>query len=128
MNWAKGQNFENIATDYMIQRGFCVLDRNWHAGKYGELDLICKKSESKKDILVFIEVKGRNSTCFEEDGLNAINQSKAKKLIHSIQAYQEHYEKNHNECNYEIRFDLILVSSSEQVIHLENISLIDFIS
>ena len=46
---------ENIATEYFKQQGYKILDRNFRYKKYGEIDIIAKKS----DYLVFIEVKTR---------------------------------------------------------------------
>lgn len=125
MSREKGQVFERIAENYLIEKGFQVLDRNWHAGIKGELDLICQKD----NLIVFVEIKGRNSGKYAlEDGLNSINKTKAKKLLYSIQAYLN--QKSLSEA--QIRFDIIVICSSgkqvegnNKIEHYENISLAD---
>lgn len=124
MSWAKGQEFEDRAIKYLESKGYEIIDRNWHAKRYGELDLICR-IQSKK-LLVFVEVKGRNSKVFERDGLSSIDRRKAKKLIHSINMYLNYQEIKDPNNNYSTRFDLILVSGKGEIIHIENIALMDF--
>lgn len=54
-----GSKGENIAADYLIERGYLLLDRNYHT-RYGELDLVMLEN----GMIVFVEVKTRTSTSF----------------------------------------------------------------
>ncbi len=47
-----GEIGENIATKFLMKRGFLILDRNY-TKKWGEIDIICEKDTK----LYFIEVK-----------------------------------------------------------------------
>jgi Holliday junction resolvase-like predicted endonuclease len=47
-----GELGENIATKFLVKRGFLILDRNY-TKKWGEIDIIAEKG----DKLYFIEVK-----------------------------------------------------------------------
>lgn len=47
-----GEIGENIATKFLMKRGFAILDRNY-TKKWGELDIIAEKANK----LYFIEVK-----------------------------------------------------------------------
>lgn len=58
-NRIKGKTGEDMAVDYLIKHGYQILDQN-NSTKYGELDIIA----SKKDILVFVEVKFKQSEDF----------------------------------------------------------------
>ncbi len=51
-NRAIGDIGEGIACQYLLSRGFSVVERNY-LRPWGEIDIIAKK----KDILVFVEVK-----------------------------------------------------------------------
>lgn len=49
---ALGQDGERAVANALLQRGFCVLERNWRS-RYGELDLIASDGVR----LWFVEVK-----------------------------------------------------------------------
>lgn len=50
---------EKIAADYLEQKGYQVLDRNFTT-RYGELDLVALELDS----IIFVEVKTRTSAAF----------------------------------------------------------------
>ena len=52
-----GRRGEDIAADYLREKGYEILERNVHAGR-GELDLVARRETS----LVFVEVKCRHAT------------------------------------------------------------------
>ncbi len=66
---------ENAIAEYLEERGFQILDRNWRI-KGGELDLIAKSPSGK---IHFVEVKTRNSHAFGHP-LEAIDREKAHRL------------------------------------------------
>ena len=47
-----GDKGEKIAAEYISDRGYEVLDRNYHT-RYGEIDLVARDG----DDLIFVEVK-----------------------------------------------------------------------
>lgn len=51
-NYKKGREGEEIARDYLIKKGFYLIESNY-SNKLGEIDLVM----SDKDWLVFVEVK-----------------------------------------------------------------------
>ncbi len=114
MSRKKGDLFEKKAAEYLSQKSYSILERNWYAGTQGEIDLICLKDE----VLVFVEVKGRNSKNWIKDGLESITAKKAKCLLHSINSYLDQSQLNYQS----VRFDLIVLNQ-ERVEHFENISL-----
>lgn len=127
MSWTKGQKYEELAEKYLKSKGYLILDRNWHAGVHGEIDLICRKDRT----LVFVEVKGRSSKFAKEDCLFAIDKSKAKKLLYSMQAYLDYLETTKKVYSPKTRFDLLVVVEDKlkqefEVEQFENISLWDF--
>ena len=54
-----GQLGEKLAYDYLIRKGYTVLERNWRS-RNGEIDIISQKD----DIMVFVEVKTRRNEDF----------------------------------------------------------------
>lgn len=128
MSREKGQKYEKLVEEYLIEQGYSILERNWHAGIHGELDLICNKGET----LVFVEVKGRSSSQAFEDGLNSINPAKARKLLYSMQMYLDYLEKSKKLYSPKTRFDLIVLidnpGAHHQIEHLEDLYLWDLLS
>lgn len=77
-----GQYGEAAAREYLKNKGYTILCQNWHAGRYGEIDLVAKD----KNGLAIIEVKTRRQTAFgypEE----AVNKAKVSKLHFAARAY-----------------------------------------
>lgn len=66
---------ENAIAEYLTERGFRILNRNWRT-KGGELDLIAISPAGK---IHFVEVKTRNSHAFGHP-LEAIDRDKAHRL------------------------------------------------
>jgi putative endonuclease len=117
MSRKKGKNFEEVAANYLRKQGYQILEQNWHAGLNGEIDLICLLD----NLLVFIEVKGRGSDQAYSDAMNAINKSKAKKLLLSMQLYLAAYDHDGP-----VRCDLIVVlAANHEVYHIPDINLWD---
>lgn len=69
-----GVKGEDLAATYLLERAYIILERNWRC-KHFEIDIIA----SYQNILVFVEVKTRNSLAFgypEE----SISKTKMKRL------------------------------------------------
>jgi putative endonuclease len=52
----KGEIAENIAVSFLREKGYEILEKNFHFGK-GEIDIIARDG----DVLVFVEVKSKRS-------------------------------------------------------------------
>jgi len=78
---------EARAAQYLIAKGYTVLDRNIRT-PYGEIDLVVKDRE----VLVFVEVKTRRGRAFG-NAEESITEKKLQHMIESAEAYlQEHLE------------------------------------
>ncbi|MFT5166186.1 MAG: putative endonuclease [Saprospiraceae bacterium] len=93
-----GNQGESIAKDYLINKGYQILETNWRFSR-AEVDLIAMDGQ----ILVFVEVKTRSTAFFGEPEL-AVNQHKQNLLIDAGNAYME--QINHE---WEVRFDIISI-------------------
>jgi len=76
-----GKHFEEYATNYLKEKGYKILDRNFNCS-YGEIDIIAKKD----NILCFIEVKARSKKDFGSP-LEAITINKQKRMVKVAQYY-----------------------------------------
>jgi putative endonuclease len=93
-----GNTGEDIASQYLINNKYKILERNFIAGK-GEIDIIAQK----KKTIVFVEVKTRQNDDFGTPA-DAIDYKKKKKIIETASRYI--YEKN---PKTDFRFDVIEV-------------------
>lgn len=82
-NKQTGQLGEQIAVEALINKGYQILERNFH-NKFGEIDIIAKD----KEVLVFVEVKAKKGV---EYGLpeEMINNGKLKRIQKMAYVYLE---------------------------------------
>ena len=106
---SKGDYFESKASNYLIELGFTIIERNYYAKKLGEIDIIA----SKNNIYHFIEVKSGNS--FE--AVYNITPSKLHKLYRSINFYLKEKNLDTAYC-----VDAIIFSGQE-IEYLKNITM-----
>jgi putative endonuclease len=105
-----GRLGEQLAVQYLRDKGYTILETNWRSGK-AEVDIIAKI----KEILVFVEVKTRSSVQFgfPEEYVCA----KKEKLL--FRAAGNYMELVHHE--WEIRFDIVSVVlvdlTSPEIVH-----------
>lgn len=90
---------ENIAENYLIDRGYIILDRNFRC-KTGEIDIIAKDGI----YISFIEVKTRYGTLYGTPG-ESVNYLKQYRIYKTAQMYILKKRLN----NFNFRFDVIEV-------------------
>jgi len=93
---------ENIACDFLIKKGYTVVERNRYT-PYGEIDIICEDEK----YIVFVEVKTRfvspNIAKYGRPAL-AVNREKKSHMINSAKEYLRK-----NETSKKPRIDVIEV-------------------
>ena len=107
-----GKIGEQLATDYLLGKGYKILARNFFYDK-AEIDIIAKKEET----LVIVEVKTRNSDFFG-DPQEFITKNKIKLLVKAANEYVIS-----NDLDVEVRFDVISVlknTTTELIEHFED--------
>ena len=94
---------ENFTTQFLVDRNYEVLDRNWRA-REGEIDIVALSPEGK---IVFVEVKTRSSVAYG-DPLEAISNDKAMRIQRLALAWLA----THQRLGWDFRIDAagILVS------------------
>lgn len=107
----KGQAGEEIAAQYLIKKGYEILERNY-ATNIGEIDIIA----AGDGYIIFVEVKARLSDKFGY-AADAVNFAKRKK----INQVASQYIKQFRLYDYPVRFDVIEVYTQDKRIeHFEN--------
>lgn len=97
-NTTKGAIAEEIAHNFLINKGLTPIDRNYRTA-YGEIDLIMNDQK----IFVFIEVRYRSYDYFGS-ATESITKSKQNRIIKTAQ----HFIMSHRVSNA-IRFDVVAV-------------------
>ena len=95
-----GKSGETDAADYLSRAGYKIIARNWHAGRYGEIDIVACEG----DQLVLVEVKTRSSIGFgyPEEAVNKHKQFKLQGAAQSFILSHPHLPQN-------VRFDVIAI-------------------
>lgn len=80
-NIEKGLYGENVAIDYLLQKGYTILEKNWRH-KHWEIDIIALH----KNTLHFVEVKTRTNKKYGNPE-ESISQGKMNALKKGIEEY-----------------------------------------
>ena len=108
-----GKLGEELATQFLLQEGYAILERNFVYDK-AEIDIIAQKEENE---IVVVEVKTRNSVAFGNPQ-EFVSKSKIKLLVKAANEYL--ISQN---LDAEVRFDIIAVlknKKEERIEHFKN--------
>ena len=105
-----GKSSEDRAIEFLQDRDFAIVDRNFYASKYGEIDIVAKKG----NVLHFIEVKASRGS-FEP--IYNITPSKLNKIIKSVYFYL-----NKKGLKYAFCIDALIIKA-DSIELIENITL-----
>lgn len=108
-----GKYGEKLAKDFLIKKGFKIIESNFRFSRYAEIDIIA----SKNNTLHFVEVKTRTQEFFGAP-LEAITKSKLASILKCAQFYLANSSKKYSK----IQIDAIGI-----VLKDDNIEKIDFI-
>jgi len=108
-----GVKGEQIATEFLLKKGYIIVHRNWRTGRR-EVDIIA----AKDDTLVVVEIKTRSGTAFgyPEEAVNQKKQAFLREAATVISIENPQYRN--------IRFDVISVlvqgGMVREVVHFED--------
>ena len=105
-----GKQGEELAAQYLIGKGYEILERNWH-NIHKEIDIIAKDGTD----LVIVEVKTRQTDEYGEPDI-AVTKKKQRMLIAAANAYI-----TRNNLNIETRFDIISIVFKDDAPVIEHI-------
>ncbi len=109
MSRAKGDKAESLASGFLYDLGFEIIERNFYS-RFGEIDIIALKDE----VLHFVEVK---SALDYESAVQNITPRKLSRLIKTGDVYLKK-----NSVNIAYGYDAVIVTQ-KNIEFLENITL-----
>ena len=117
-NKITGKYGEEIAKNFLIKKGYKILEMNFHYSKQSEIDIIAQKN----NIIHFVEVKTRTQKFFGTP-FEAINQTKLKQIYSCAMYYLQNSKKKYKK--YQIDAVGIVLNQNEiaEIKFIENISL-----
>lgn len=95
---------EELAVDYLIAKGYSIIETNWRYQK-AEVDIIAQK----ENVLAAVEVKTRTTNDFG-DPQDFVNQKKIRLLTLAMDEYVNRYD-----LDVEVRFDIIAITLNKQL-------------
>ncbi len=106
-----GRTGEDIALNYLENKGWKLLHKNWR-NKYGELDLIMHN----QDKIIFIEVRTKKSLQYGTgtESVNKTKQQKIRKLAMMFLQDKKYY-------NHAIRFDVVSIYFANDKINIQHV-------
>ena len=107
-----GKKGEQLAVDFLLKRGYAILERNYRFDK-AEVDIIAQKEA----ILAIVEVKTRSTSDFG-DPQDFVKPKQIQRLVKAVNEYVLE-----NGLEVEVRFDIIAIVTKEKsfdIEHLEN--------
>ena len=107
-----GKLGEDLAANYLIDKGYRILERNWHSG-HKEIDIIAMDD----DMLVIVEVKTRKSVDYGDPDI-AVGKDKQQMLIWAADSYVRY-----KRLDVEVRFDIlsiVVTDGAPEIEHLED--------
>ncbi len=105
-----GKKAEAFAVDFLISKGYRILDQNWHHGHL-ELDIVCTDNKE----LIVVEVKGRRQSIFPHPE-DIFSPKQERFIIHATEAYI-----HRNGISMQVRFDLVAIVFNKEGFEIEHI-------
>ncbi len=102
----KGALGEDIAEQYLKKQGYKIIEKNYHASRFSEIDIIARH----KNVLVFVEVKARSSLKAGY-GREAVDKRKQDSIRYGAQHYMCCKLKKEETC----RFDVLEITFADDV-------------
>lgn len=118
-NYEAGKVGERIAADFLIKKGYKVVERNFRT-RYGEIDLVCINQKK----IVFVEVKLKVGDQFGSPE-EMINRRKIIQVQRTAEAYLQQNPKISQEFS-SLRIEAICIvlgqdNCLERINHYENL-------
>lgn len=104
-----GKTGEQLAVNYLISKGYKIVERNWRFQK-AEIDIIARKAET----LIAVEVKTRSTKDFGNPQ-DFVNPKKIKLMVLAMNEYILH-----KDLDIELRFDIIAITKDESNFDIEH--------
>ena len=104
-----GKKGEQLAVNYLIGKGYKIVERNWRFQK-AEIDIIARKA----DTLISVEVKTRSTKNFGNPQ-DFVNPKKIKLMVLAMNEYILN-----KDLDIELRFDIIAITKDKSSFDIEH--------
>ena len=108
-----GKRGEDVALEYLLQRGMKLLVRNWRSG-HKELDLVMEEEE----FIRIVEVRSRNYPA-QIDPFESVDMAKRKKIIQAAKGFVA--ENRSRIKGKEVVFDVVSILFNGELFKVEYI-------
>ena len=112
-NISTGKKGEELACEFLIKKGYKILEKNKHFSRFCEIDIIAQDKET----FVFCEVKTRKTMACGSP-LEAITKSKYQNIKKGIFFY---IQENPNCKKFRIDAISVILKPKLEITHLKNI-------
>lgn len=105
-----GSSGEQFAADFLVNKGYRILARNWRAGKK-ELDIVA----DHRGTLVIVEIKTRSNYdyAFPEE---MVDQRKQKNIKAAAAVYAD-LNRQYRDIRYDVISILLEAGSPKEIVH-----------
>lgn len=109
-----GKLGEDLASTFLLENDYIILENNYCIRAVGEIDIIAKKNNH----LVFIEVKLSNTNSFD-DPVYRVTKTKQKRLFATAEIYLSEQVINYESYSFDV-ITLKKVDDKYDIAHLQN--------
>lgn len=113
-----GKYGETLAKDFLIKKGYKILEMNYHYSRMAEIDIIALKD----NIVHFVEVKTRTQNLFGSP-LEAINRNKLISIFKCAQFYLTNSKKRYKKIQIDAIGIFLKGKEIEKIDFIEDICL-----
>ena len=104
-----GKKGEQLAVNYLINKGYKIVERNWRFQK-AEIDIIATKDK----ILISVEVKTRSTNDFGNPQ-DFVTPKKIKLMVSAMNEYILN-----KDLNIELRFDIVAITKDKSSFDIQH--------
>lgn len=99
---------ENVACNFLIGKGYAIVQRNWRAEKL-EIDIVAKVGNR----IVFVEVKTRRDA--ESHPEDAVDKRRRARMVMAANVYLHAYD-----VDLDVQYDIVAITGTEHNYHIEH--------
>lgn len=114
-NQAVGASGEQAATDYLVNQGYAILERNFRS-RGGEVDIVAKDQEG---YIVFVEVKTRRSLSYGLPQL-AVNRRKQHQISKGALSWLSRNKRHDCLARFDVIAVLLQDGAAPRIEHIPN--------
>ena len=104
-----GNKGEQLAVNYLINKGYKIVERNWRFQK-AEIDIIATKDKT----LISVEVKTRSTNDFGSPQ-DFVNKKKIKLMVSAMNEYILN-----KDLDIELRFDIVAITKDKSSFDIQH--------